>query len=51
MILRIAAFVMFVVGAIVYLVDDTPDPRHLGALLFAGLAAWVLDTLVGERLP
>jgi hypothetical protein len=37
--LCVVAFVLFVVGGVIAVVDDTPDLFDLLAILFAGLAA------------
>ena len=44
-ILRVAALVAFIVGAVICFVVDAPDPIDLFAALFVGLACWVGSTL------
>lgn len=48
--LRFAAMVVFIIGVIVCIVDDTPDVIDLFMTAFVGLALWVGSTLVPERL-
>lgn len=37
-------------GLGISLFDDTPNVQTLNALVFGGLAAWALDSLIGDRL-
>jgi hypothetical protein len=48
-VLRFAALIAFIVGAILTIVQDPADPLDLFLALFVGLACWVGSTFLSDR--